>query len=228
MRGAGDRDRTRTVSLEGMGLQVPSWLVSGKSAACRAFHVPQRMAGRSSGSLLCQGQWPVGCCGSRRPRCPRPLRGASPFCPPPSGTAHRAGQAGRWTTVCALSCGIPIEHDEHSRVLRYPIEHDEHSRALRSVGGTGRSSRAGQHPVRPTTRVAGSRSDVVRSAEDRGPGVLREAAGVGRAPTASAGHPAGSLPPVRTAWTVSSMACTESAAPPSSSSRPACGASAWR
>jgi hypothetical protein len=34
--------------------------------------------------------------------------------------------------------------------------------------------------------------------------------------------------PVRTAWTVSSMACTEVAAPSSSSSRPACVASAWR
>ena len=54
-------------SVEGLGLQAPSWLVSVKSGKCRAFRVPQRqMAGRRSSSSLWLGVRPIEYCGSRR------------------------------------------------------------------------------------------------------------------------------------------------------------------
>src|SRR5919199_2352428 len=42
MPGAGDGNRTRMASLEGLGLEAPPSLVSAMSAGCRAFHVPPR------------------------------------------------------------------------------------------------------------------------------------------------------------------------------------------
>ena len=45
-------------SLEGLGLQAPSWLVSAKSGGCRAFRVPQRQEGEAAGGAA--------------PRCARP------------------------------------------------------------------------------------------------------------------------------------------------------------
>ncbi len=106
-RRAGDGNRTRTVSFEGLGLQEPSRLVGPKSGACRAFRVPQRqMAGRRSGSSLSLGQRPVECCASRRHRCPRQARRGESLLPSPSGTAHRAGHAGGWPTAWPLPCNV--------------------------------------------------------------------------------------------------------------------------
>jgi hypothetical protein len=73
---AGDGNRTRTVSLEALGLLALSSLVNAKSGACRAFRVPQRhMAGR-------------------RPRRPG---GASPCCLPRPG--RLTGRMGDGTTT---------------------------------------------------------------------------------------------------------------------------------
>src|SRR5688500_12249984 len=105
MRGAGDRDRTGMASLEGLGLPARSWLVRAKSGACRAFRVPRReMAGRSSGSSVSLAQRPVECCGSRASVLPTPALRSESLLSSPSGTAHRAGHAGRWPTAWPLSC----------------------------------------------------------------------------------------------------------------------------
>jgi hypothetical protein len=73
-------------SLEGLGLQAPSWPVSAKSGECRAFRVPLRQGpGWRSGSSLSRGHLPVECCGSRRHCSPRLPIGASPCRPPRLG-----------------------------------------------------------------------------------------------------------------------------------------------
>src|SRR3712207_1068502 len=46
MHGAGDGNRTRIVSLEGMGLGAPSWLVNARSDGFRAFLMPHSRRGR--------------------------------------------------------------------------------------------------------------------------------------------------------------------------------------
>ena len=62
-------------SLEGLGLLSPSWLVSAKSGACRAFRVPQRHRGRMEERLRpLPGPLPVECCGSLMPLWTSPRR----------------------------------------------------------------------------------------------------------------------------------------------------------
>ena len=92
------------------GLQARSWLVSTKSDACRAFRVPQRhMAGaavrlfavaRSAASPVLPVRDAMGAHAGPEERASVVL---------PSGTAHRAGHAGRWPTasrllIWALAC----------------------------------------------------------------------------------------------------------------------------